>query len=253
MLNRIDFSERKSRIWDNTQILDLTELNPDNLEYIITPDESVFVRDEKKNYSPDFNEVFQVVDKSLYLKLLISNMYYFYKCFGVKLTSHMICNALNVNVHMLNKICMLFKSVILDESYPITMQDKTVKKIQSLQITGLSKEGILLAEKLTKNDCLRKLYSGNISNDFKETACFRYVPDDKSVNDKAWQTFVDNIMSDSYLKVCGTLNVSVMSIDELNHSGLCKALFGKTQELYLLNYDLEFNGASYFVKYLHWL
>lgn len=48
MLNRIDFSERKSQIWDNTQILDLTELNPDNLEYIITPDESVFVRDEKR-------------------------------------------------------------------------------------------------------------------------------------------------------------------------------------------------------------
>lgn len=249
MFTKIDFSLVKKQIPDYGVLqLDTSRINPPNLQYKILRDGSFDFQKKNEVNKDDIINVHVDSDNS-YLKNVICNMYFYYNNFGIDLTSYLVFPILGMNEISVSQTCSLFKSVIIDENYHTQGSNIT----QALQVTGLSIKGLDFVCGLLKNDkMLNSLYGNQISNDLVNTECFLFQDTVINDEDSDYEKFVSELFENEYLRRGGTLNVSAMSLNSLNLHLLCNSLSKKVKELYLLNYDVEYNGKTVFVKYLQW-
>lgn len=253
VFKKIDFSEIKKRTWDNESTVEASKINPRNLKYKILKDGSFeFFNDTGVDDIESFDR-FKIIKDNIYLQLQLCNMYFYLTNFNIPLTSNLVCNALNMNEEDMNKICLLFESVVLDENYPMFKNNAIYKHIQALQVTGLSPKGIQTVKRLLKNNStFNLLYNNRIINDITCTSFYKFENLQYNTHDNIYKDFVRQILENKYLKQCGSLNVSALSFDSLENHQLCLELSENTDELYLQSYDMKYNDNLVFVKYLQW-
>lgn len=125
--------------------------------------------------------------------------------------------------------------------------------MQSVQAIGLTAVGCELAESIINaNPLLCEIYNKPIASDIKNTSFYCFEPFGEENNEQNYADYVDFLFSEKYYKFCGNLNVSAFTFDELKKHTLCEEISKRVSKLYLLNYDLEFNGKLHYVKYLNW-
>lgn len=257
MFKKIDYTQFKENVWQEKQTIDFSEVKPVNLKYIVLKDDSLEITKEKSNefQNLDIQDYYSLVVDNSHLFTSICNLYFHLINFNIPLTCHLICSALNMSEKEIEKICYLFECVILAEDYPIFKDNKIFDYMQSIQVTGLSNTGKEVAKKLiSENEVLNSLYNGKIADDLKETAFFQFENLDNhvSASNDIYKQFVNDLFKNDYFKQCGKLNVSSLSFEELTAHPLCIELSKQVNTLYLLNYDMEYNEKSVFVKYLQW-
>lgn len=252
MFNEIEFSLIKKRVWDDERIVDADKINPDNLKYKISKDGSFDFNSCVECDETELND-YDIINDNIYLQIQLCNMYFYLKNFNIPLTTNLICNALNMNEEDICKVCLLFESVVFDENYPIFKDNKIYKNTQALQVTGLSCKGKQIAQQLIKNnEVFNLLFNNPLSDDLNRTAFFKFENSDYGHDESGYEHFVGKLLENEYLKKCGTLNVSALSFDSLEKHQLCVELSKNVNELYLLTYDVEYDGKVAFVKYLQW-
>ena len=251
MFKIIKYSDIKTDFYSCNKVVDLSRIAPENLKCINKKDGTSEFCISRQVLDIDFNEIYRLIKGNAYLKNIVCNIYFYYNNFNERFTSNIICNALNLQVEDIGKVCLLFDEVIFDEKYPLFFKGTIRTYTEGIQVTGLSKIGLDIAEKLLKeNEWFYRLYGERLKSDIEETKFYKYEGSDEIAVDDRTKAFIDEIFSSEYLVKCGYINVSSMTLDELNTSPLCEYLADKATEVYLSVYDIETLGKPYFVKYL---
>ncbi len=255
MFREINYSDMKSKnIWKNESLLDIKKIHPYNLQFKYLKDGSVeYCKTDTNAQNIDLARLYDIVKNNIYLQIYLCNVYFYFKNFNIELTTHLICSASELDENDLNIISHLFQSTTFTEEYPIFENDIIIANTQALQTTGLSRIGTDISKKLFNNDLiLDSLYNNKIANDISRTSFYEFKCENEYNEDTDFKLFVNRIFENAYFKQCGVLNVSAASFAALNNHPLCIELSKWVNNLYLLNYDMEYEGKVVFVKYLQW-
>lgn len=97
------------------------------------------------------------------------------------------------------------------------------------------------------------LINNSIKDDEKDTVIYTYY-DDNIINtyEKIYQQ-VSELFNDSWFANHGNLNLSYMTLDEINSSPLVKSVMDLSYSVELYCYPIKSDNNIIYVKYLHWL
>ncbi len=206
----------------------------------LTKEEYAFCRESIKNF-PSFQNI-------------VLSLYYHKKHSNIDLQKSIIISAVKLNEDAICTFCKIFNNAVFIEEYPIFDENKCIcGSMQAVMVSGLTVTGCELAESIiSKNLVLCEFYNKPTANDIKNTSFYRFEPDCEKNNDSRYSDYVNFLFSEEYFRLCGNLNVSSFTFEELQNHPLCAEIAKRVNELYLLNYDLDFNGQKYYVKYLNW-
>lgn len=217
------------------------------------------------NYSPleyavdsvsydEKQSLIKIVSSNTYIQQQLCNMYFFKLNCGVDLTAVFTCSALRLNTRDLSLLCLLFKQIIfsgnIDNNHKTELDNE-----QWLQATGLNDLGLEITKGiLISSPVFNELYNSKISMDSRQNKFYLYKQENSPApeRDDIYSGFVEGYFKNPYNQKCGKLNVSALSIEQLQTHSLCQALTEKVSELYLHNYELELNRKTYYVKFLSW-
>lgn len=215
------------------------------------------------NYSPlehagisydEKQSLIKIVSTSPYIQQQLCNMYYFKLNCGVDLTTVFICSALRLNARDLSLLCLLFKQIIFSGNLDYELKTELDNE-QWLQATGLNDLGLEITKGiLSSSPVFNELYNSKVSMDNRRNEFYLYKQEDLPApeRDNTYSGFVEGYFKNPYNQKCGKLNVSALSMEQLQTHRLCQAIAAKVSELYLHNYELEFNRKTYYVKFLSW-
>lgn len=255
MFREIDYSDIKIQVtWDADKLLDIKKIQPDNLQMKYLKDGSVEYFELKPNrQNLDLNVCYDMVKDNIYLQIYLCNIFFYFNNFDVEIMSNLICSASGLNENEINMLSCLFNTTSFCEDYPIFSDNIIVRRVQALQATGLSQMGKDLSKKLFDKDLmLDLLYNNKIISDITRTCFYSFSRENDCDENAKAKNFVERLFENEYLKQCGTINVSAVSFADLGNHPLCVELSKRVDNLYLLNYDMEYNGEVVFVKYLQW-
>ena len=254
MFKVIDFSLKNTGYCDIDNDISTDLISAPNIKYKSLKDGSVdFSSENDIPKADEFFDCLKFVSKNFYLQLEICKMFFFKRELNISPTSSLVCSALNANEAEISDICALFESVIFDEAYPIFKDGYIQKCVSALQVTGLSSLGEKAARHAFKSDStLNLLYNSRIKNDADKTACYEFYGASGDVGENEFKSFADKIFENKYLSSFGNLVVTALSLEELENHGLCAEISKRVQKLYLLTYDMEYNGTIVYQKCLQW-
>ena len=255
MFREIDYSDIKRQItWKSDKLLDIKKIHPDNLQSKYMKDGGVeYFEVNSDCQNLDLAVLYDMVKDNIYLQIYLSNMFFYFNNFNVELTSNLICSASGLNEYKINMLSCLFNTTSFCEDYPIFSDNKIVRSVQVLQTTGLSQMGKDILKKLFDKDLMLDfLYNNKIISDIPRTCFYSFSRENDGGENAKVKNFTEKLFENEYLKQCGTINVSAVSFANLGNHPLCVELSKRVDNLYLLNYDMEYNGEVVFVKYLQW-
>lgn len=96
------------------------------------------------------------------------------------------------------------------------------------------------------------LLQHDIKNDEKHFAVYQYYDNDTVKTDKEIYQQVSLLFNDGWFAEHGNLNISYMTLDEINSSPLVKAVADFAHNIELYCYPLDNDNNTIYVKYLHW-
>lgn len=96
------------------------------------------------------------------------------------------------------------------------------------------------------------LLSDNIKDDIKEFAIYEYYDNDRVNFDDKIYNQVSLLFDDIWFAEHGSLNLSYMTLDEINSSSVVKAIKAFSHNVELYCYPLNRDDNTIYVKYLHW-
>ena len=196
----------------------------------------------------------ECIKNSPSLQNTVLNLFYHKKHYNIDLQKSIIISAVKLSEDELCTVCRIFSDAVLIEEYPIFDANNCIcGSMQAVMVSGLTVAGCELAESIiSKNSLLCEFYNKPIANDIKNTSFYRFENKGEKSIDSRYSDYVNSLFSEEYFKLCGNLNVSSFTFEELQNYPICSEIAKRVNELYLLNYDLDFNGQKYYVKYLNW-
>lgn len=206
----------------------------------LTKEEYAFCRESIKNF-PSFQNI-------------VLSLYYHKKHSNIDLQKSIIISAVKLSEDELCTVCRIFSNAVFIEEYPIFDENKCIcGSMQAVMVSGLTVVGCELAERIiSENPLLFEIYNNPIANDINKTSFYRFEPDCEKNTDSRYSDYVNFLFSEEYFRLCGSINVSSLTYEKLQNHPICSEIAKRVNELYLLNYDLDFNGQKYYVKYLNW-
>lgn len=229
-------------------------VNPDNQKIkLLNPFDHISSDKESLN-DDEYSFCRECIKNSLSLQNTVLNMYYHKKYYNIDLQKSIIISAVKLHEDAICTVCKIFNNAVFIEEYPIFDENKCIcGSMQAVMVSGLTVTGCELSDSIiSENLLLCEIYNKPIANDINKTSFYRFEPDCEINTDSRYSDYVNFLFSEEYFKLCGSLNVSSLSFEELQNYPLCNEIAKRVNELYLNIYDLEFNGQKYYVKYLNW-
>ena len=229
-------------------------VNPDNQKIkLLNPFDHISSDKESLN-DDEYSFCRECIKNSPSLQNTVLNMYYHKKYYNIDLQKSIIISAVKLNEDAICTVCKIFNNAVFIEEYPIFDENKCIcGRMLAVMVSGLTVTGCELSDSIiSENLLLCEIYNKPIANDINKTSFYRFEPDCEINTDSRYSDYVNFLFSEEYFKLCGSLNVSSLSFEELQNYHLCNEIAKRVNELYLNIYDLEFNGQKYYVKYLNW-
>lgn len=229
-------------------------VNPDNQKIkLLNPFDHISSDKESLN-DDEYSFCRECIKNSPSLQNTVLNMYYHKKYYNIDLQKSIIISAVKLNEDAICTVCKIFNNAVFIEEYPIFDENKCIcGSMQAVMVSGLTVVGCELAERIiSEYPLLCEIYNKPIANDINKTSFYRFEPDCEINTDSRYSDYVKFLFSEEYFKLCGSLNVSSLTFEELQNHPVCNEIAKRVNELYLNIYDLEFNGQKYYVKYLNW-
>lgn len=251
---------------DNTMFIEIDKNTKHNIwkaEYKVNPDNNRIkflnpfdhISSDKQSLNDDeYAFCSECMKNSPSFQNTVLSLYYHKKHYNIDLQKSIIISAVMLNEDELYTVCRIFSDAVLIEEYPIFDANNCIcGSMQAVMVSGLTVAGCELAESIiSKNSLLCEFYNKPIANDIKNTSFYRFENKGEKSIDSRYSDYVNSLFSEEYFKLCGNLNVSSFTFEELQNHPICSEIAKRVNELYLLNYDLDFNGQKYYVKYLNW-
>lgn len=220
------------------------------------PDSNLFNKcpihySEENSISQIYKErLFKIVSSNSYIQEIICSLNLFNLNCNILLTDILNCSSLQLSADDIILISKMFKTVIFDDSV-------LYGKGQNLQVTGLNRLGKRMVQKIfEQNDGLKRLYNRKFISDNNETKFYLYKQSNNAIEDTngsyIYIKMIETLFSNSYFRKFGKLNVSTFTMNELNNHTICNEILKRVNQLYLMNYNLEFDSKKYYVKILVW-
>lgn len=248
MFIEIPYTKINKHTLMNDFLIDTSDLNLADSKFFdkhLTPD------NDEKSISQIYKEkLLKIVYDNSYIQESICRIYFFKFNCNITLTDVLYFSGLHLSAEDIILISKIFKTVIFN----VTALDE---KGQNLQVTGLSNLGNWLVHKIfEKNDGLNNLYNRKIISDNNSTKFYLYKQNNNAINDTydtdIYIKLIETLFLNNYFRKFGKLNVSTFTMNELKNHIICNEILKRVDQLYLMNYDLEFNSRKYFVKFLVW-
>lgn len=229
-------------------------VNPDNPKIKLLNPFDHISSDKQSLNDDEYAFCSECIKNSPSFQNTVLSLYYHKKHYNIDLQKSIIISAVMLNEDELYTVCRIFSNVVLIEEYPIFDANNCIcGSMQAVMVSGLTVDGCELAERIiSENLVLCEFYNKAIANDINKTSFYRFEPDCEKNNDSRYSDYVNFLFSEEYFRLCGSINVSSLTYEKLQNHPICSEIAKCVNELYLLNYDLDFNGQKYYVKYLNW-
>lgn len=206
--------------------------------------------EEKEIPKTNKEKLLKIVYDNSYIQESICGIHFFKLNCNIPLTDILYFSGLQLSAEDIILISKIFKTVMFN----VTALNE---ESQNLQVTGLSNLGNWLVHKIfEKNDGLNNLYNRKIISDNNDTKFYLYKQNNNAIDDtydsNIYIKLIETLFLNNYFRKFGKLNVSTFTMNELKNHIICNEILKRVDQLYLMNYDLEFNSRKYFVKFLVW-
>lgn len=251
---------------DNTMFIEIDKNTKHNIwkaEYKVNPNNNRIKllnpfdhisSDKQRLDDGEYSICKECIKNSPSLQNTVLNLFYHKKHYNIDLQKSIIISAVKLSEDELCTVCRIFSNAVFIEEYPIFDENKCIcGSMQAVMVSGLTVAGCELAGSIiSENLVLCEFYNIPIANDINNTSFYRFENKGEKSIDSRYSDYVNSLFSEEYFKLCGSLNVSSLTFEELQNHPICSEIAKCVNELYLLNYDLDFNGQKYYVKYLNW-